>query len=220
MNGQGTNSITVNFPNTNFTGTISVKAVNACGAGNARNLTVRAVPSTPVSITGPTTACANQQNVAYNTAAIATATSYTWGVPSGSTITSGQGTPSITMNFGTTSGNVKVRAVNGCGAGSYKNLAVTINCREGVDDNGFNFVVYPNPSKDVFTVSTLPKLHNLAKFPTLIVRDVIGRIVYESSTILSDGLEFGNELKSGIYFAEIRFNDQWRIVKLVKDNQD
>src|SRR5439155_23931372 len=79
VNGQGTNSLTANFPSTNFTGTISVIANNTCMNSAARNLTVRAVPSIPVSITGPATACASQQNVGYSTAAVASATSYTWG---------------------------------------------------------------------------------------------------------------------------------------------
>src|SRR5205085_10409670 len=94
VNGQGTNSITVNFSSTNFVGVVSVKAVNGCGAGNARNLRVRAIPSTPVSITGPTAVCANQQNVTYSTSAVASATSYNWLVPSGASITSVQGTNS------------------------------------------------------------------------------------------------------------------------------
>ena len=175
VNGQSTNSITANFPSTNFTGTISVKAVNACGAGNARNLTVRSVPATPVSIAGPSTACSNQQNVGYSTAAVPSATSYTWGVPSGALITSGQGTPAITMNFGTTSGNVKVRAVNGCGAGSYKNLGVTINCREGMEGGMKDVMIYPNPGSNFFTVN-VESLQD-ANY-TIVVRDMIGRVVY------------------------------------------
>jgi hypothetical protein len=37
---------------------------------------------------------------------------YTWTVPSGANIVSGQGTNSITVNFGTTSGNVSVTEIN------------------------------------------------------------------------------------------------------------
>ena len=198
--------------------------MNACGAGAARTLTVRAIPATPLAITGPATACANQQNVGYSTAAIASATSYTWGVPSGALVTSGQGTNAIVMKFGTASGNVKVNAVNACGSGIYKTLAVTINCREEAE----NFqplqdvLVYPNPSKDVFTISlsATPALKGaLLDNYSLVVRDVMGRVVYQQSAISSSAVfDFGEELNSGMYFAEIKHDDDRKIVRLIKNN--
>ena len=52
--------------------------------------------------------------------------SYTWTVPAGATIVSGQGTNVVTVNWGTTGGSVGVAvAVNGCTTGSYTK-AVTI----------------------------------------------------------------------------------------------
>ncbi len=219
VSGQGTNSITVNFPSTNFTGTVSVKAVNTCGAGTARNLTVRAIPSTAVSITGPITACANQQNVAYSTAAIATATSYTWGVPSGSMITSGQGTNSIVMNYGTASGTVKVRAGNGCGAGSYKNLAVLINCREGFEaaaegSGQLAVVIYPNPSATMFTVKFNSSDDEIF---SLTVRDIIGKVVETYINIdTQQSFDFGAQLNNGIYITEILTGSERKIFRIVK----
>ncbi len=219
VNGQGTNSITVNFPSTNFTGTISVNAVNACGAGTARNLTVRAIPSTPVSITGPITACANQLNVAYNTAAIATATSYIWGVPLGSIITLGQGTNSIVMNYGTASGTVKVRAGNGCGAGSYKNLAVLINCREGFEtaaegSGQLAVVIYPNPSATMFTVKFNSSDDEIF---SLTVRDIIGKVVETYINIdTQQSFDFGAQLNNGIYITEILTGSERKIFRIVK----
>ena len=44
---------------------------------------------------------------------------YTWSVPAGATITSGQGTHSITVDWGTTSGDVEVNFSNGCAARTY-----------------------------------------------------------------------------------------------------
>ncbi|OXA90444.1 family 16 glycosylhydrolase [Flavobacterium hercynium] len=66
----------------------------------------------------------NENNKTYSINAIAGA-NYNWTVPAGASITSGQGTNTITVNWGTTGGDVAVVAtVAGCDAKSYK-LAVT-----------------------------------------------------------------------------------------------
>lgn len=49
---------------------------------------------------------------------------YTWAVTEDATITGGQGTTNILVNFSATAGNVSVRVENGCGNSEYKNLAV------------------------------------------------------------------------------------------------
>jgi len=66
----------------------------------------------------------NETSKTYSVNAIAGAT-YNWTVPAGATIASGQGTNSITVNWGTTGGDVSVAAtVSGCNVNTYK-LAVT-----------------------------------------------------------------------------------------------
>ena len=79
------------------------------------------------SITGSTSVCANATGVAYSISAVSGATSYTWTVPSGATVASGQGTASITVNWGSTSGNVAVTPSNSCATGTSNSLAVTVN---------------------------------------------------------------------------------------------
>jgi beta-glucanase (GH16 family) len=65
----------------------------------------------------------NETGKTYTLNAIAGA-SYNWTVPSGATITSGQGTNTVTVNWGTTGGDVSVAAtVSGCNVITYK-LAV------------------------------------------------------------------------------------------------
>ncbi|MBL1233484.1 MAG: PKD domain-containing protein, partial [Flavobacteriales bacterium] len=54
------------------------------------------------------------------------ATNYTWTVPTGATITSGQGTTAITVNYGTNSGSVTVTPSNSCGNGGLSSTSVTI----------------------------------------------------------------------------------------------
>lgn len=77
-------------------------------------------------ITGPATVCYNATGKVYSVAAIPNATGYTWSVPAGATIVSGQNTTSITVNFGTNSGNVSVFGTNSCSSGPSSNLAVSV----------------------------------------------------------------------------------------------
>jgi gliding motility-associated-like protein len=83
-------------------------------------------PAAPGAITGPISVCPGQ-TVTYSIAAVSGATSYTWTVPSGATIVSGQGTTSITVTWGFTSGNVCVYASNSCGNSVQTCVFVTVN---------------------------------------------------------------------------------------------
>jgi hypothetical protein len=83
-------------------------------------------PATPGSITGSTSLCENATNNTYSIAAVSGATSYTWSVPSGATIVSGQGTISVVVDFGVTSGDVSVTATNSCGTSVARTQAINI----------------------------------------------------------------------------------------------
>lgn len=83
-------------------------------------------PSTPGSITGSTTACESSTGNIYSISAVAGASSYTWTVPTGSLITSGQGTTSITVTFGTTNGIITVTANNSCGISGPATLTINL----------------------------------------------------------------------------------------------
>ncbi len=75
-------------------------------------------------VTGDNKVYQNETSKTYSVNAIAGA-SYNWTVPSGASITSGQGTNTITVNWGTTGGDISATAtVSGCTANTYK-LAVT-----------------------------------------------------------------------------------------------
>jgi hypothetical protein len=159
-------SITVSFGSSFTSGNITVAAVNGCGAGTARSISLSRLPATPASISGPTTVCRNQAGVVYSTPVVSGVT-YTWTVPSGAVITSGQGTASITVKFGCNSGNVTVRANNGCGSSTTRSLAVCVaSCRFGEPEpeeeiteavSAFEFVVYPNPGIGRVNIS-MPEL--------------------------------------------------------------
>ncbi|MDQ3291195.1 MAG: ice-binding family protein, partial [Bacteroidota bacterium] len=97
---------------------ISVTAINNCGNGEARAVTVtpvKAPPAVPGTITGNINVCAGTTNLRYSVKAVPGATSYVWVVPSGWTITAGQGTTQITVKAGATEGFITVKAKNTCG---------------------------------------------------------------------------------------------------------
>jgi uncharacterized protein (TIGR02145 family) len=78
-------------------------------------------------ISGDTSLAANATGKIYSIAAVNNADNYTWTVPAGASITSGQGTTSITVNFGGQGGNVSVTASNtSCGASQAQSLEVDV----------------------------------------------------------------------------------------------
>jgi len=83
-------------------------------------------PSAPGIITGSTSICSGQSGFVYSISMVGGATSYSWSVPTGATITAGQGTASIIVTFGSFSGNVSVSANNSCGSSTMSDLAVIV----------------------------------------------------------------------------------------------
>lgn len=122
--GQNTTGITLTAGST--TGTISVTASNACGTSpsNSISLTINSTPAQPGTITGTASVCSGTSN-AYSISAVGGATSYTWIVPTGSTITSGQSTTGISATIGSTSGTISVTAGNSCGTSSARTFGLT-----------------------------------------------------------------------------------------------
>ena len=76
-------------------------------------------------ITGNTTPCLYDTSVVYSISSVTGATTYTWTVPTGASVASGQGDTSITVNFGNICGNVCVTTDN-CGESVSSCLIVTL----------------------------------------------------------------------------------------------
>ncbi len=110
--------------------TFSIVATNGvCAPANMTNtpvVTVNAIPVTSV-ITGDNSVCANDAGDVYSVVNTVGST-YAWTVPAGATITAGQGTNSITVTWGTTSGNVSVVETSAASCpGLPVDFAVTVN---------------------------------------------------------------------------------------------
>lgn len=204
-----TNVITITAGSTS--GNIAVFANNACGQSSPRTLFVTGLtsPSTPSSISGPTGVCKNQAGVVYSTPLVANATSYTWTVPTGSVITAGQGTNTITVTFGTRKGRVSVKANNTCGSSANRSINVNITCREiNPDNSNINVEFNPNPVDDILNLEIESCVEGKC---SILVIDMIGKTHYINNINLHLGtntqtLDLSN-LSSGIYFLEVIQND-------------
>lgn len=124
--GQGTTSITVNFGAT--PGNVSVAAQDSCGISPPVLLLISLTnpPNAPGGMNGPSGVCANSGPVTFLIPSVTGATSYTWTVPAGATIISGQGTNVLVVDFGTTSGEVSVTADNACGSSAPVSMTVEV----------------------------------------------------------------------------------------------
>jgi len=149
------NSIVLNVPSTFTTGTLSVRAYNACGGNALRSVSLTRLPATPASITGAATVCPNQVGVVFTTPAV-TGVTQLWTAPTGATITAGQSTTSMTCTWGTAAGSVSVRSVNACGQSAALSKAITLAvCMEETQGDALQtrqFEVFPNPTNGVFTI--------------------------------------------------------------------
>ncbi len=131
LSGWGTNSISVFFPPTYTTGSVSVQSCVVCGRSALKSVVVaKTIPTAPLAITGPTAICryaGSVDSASYTIAAVAVATSYTWTVPVGASIISGQGTTHIGVMFASNAvaGSVTCKSNAGCGSSAARALAVT-----------------------------------------------------------------------------------------------
>jgi len=82
-------------------------------------------PAVPGVITGSSSVCANATGN-YSIVLVPNATTYTWTVPVGAVINSGQGTNTINATFGSTSGNITVTSGNACGTSAASTFVLTI----------------------------------------------------------------------------------------------
>ena len=141
-------------------GALLVYVTNACGAGAAKLINIFGKPSLPV-ISGPVCVLSKQLNLVYSAANPQAGVTYNWKVLStGGKITSGQGTSSVTVKWGTVSGSVSVAAINSCGNSARASMSVTVGCAgstiaKNEKTNMYpdeQIIVYPNPATNIATV--------------------------------------------------------------------
>ena len=233
VSGQGTNSILVNFPSSNFSGTISVTANNACGSSAARTRAVKAVPAVAVTINGPTIICSNSTGNTYNISSILSATNYTWTGPSGSHITANTITSvanvltttntAVMVNYGIVNSSSKlyVRANNSCGSGSLKTLNLipcTFTSIANEISNPDLIEVTPNPSAGSFTITFNEAVNGNYSF---MLYDMIGKRLFSEALKVNEKsfhhLLDLSKMEAGIYLLTISSPLEDKTIKLIKE---
>ena len=124
--GTGTSSINANIAATFVAGNINVTAVNACGstAGTARTVYGK-IPAATTAISGLTNVC-GVTTTTYTATGVVGAASYTWTLPTGLSSLSTAGSSITVQNTGFASGSISVQAINVCGTGAAKVLALSV----------------------------------------------------------------------------------------------
>ncbi|MBV6439997.1 MAG: hypothetical protein EPGJADBJ_01659 [Saprospiraceae bacterium] len=131
--GQDSSVVTVTWNNAG--GAVCVAAVNACGASTpvcqTVSVTTLANPTLPQ---GPGTACSGD-TATYSIPPVAGATSYLWTVPAPAAILAGQGTPNVTVGWGSAGAyTLCVVAINTCDTSLNSCLPVQVNSAPAMPD--------------------------------------------------------------------------------------
>ena len=119
------------------TGKVSVTSLGGTATSTA-TFTVNPLPGLVGTITGSTAVCPGA-TANYSIPATTNATSYTWTVPTGWTITAGQGGTSMTATAGSAgqNGSVAVLANNACGSTGDVNQVISINPIIATNNTGY-----------------------------------------------------------------------------------
>jgi hypothetical protein len=210
VSGQGTTCITVNFNGSLGSNSvcgyaaICVRAVNSCGLSQARCVNLSVAPSGYATVSG-LTYVNHGSTTTYSVGTISGATNYTWTVPSGWQIVSGQGTTSITVIVGSNSGNVSVVPSNACANGLMIKKYVIVTCWGRRDAEVADIIVpevniYPNPANDYFVIDSGDAIPVYVE-----VMDMTGKVVFNGSQIRQVEV---NNWTNGIYFVRMYFENE------------
>ncbi|MDQ3051717.1 MAG: proprotein convertase P-domain-containing protein [Bacteroidota bacterium] len=215
ISGQGTTAITFST-NTGFvSGQVCVTSFNGCSTSSSRCINIYSAPAKPSAINGPAAVCAQQTGVAFNVATMYGATTYTWTVPSGSNIVSGQGTNSIVVNFGNSSGKITCSAKNSCGNRGTLTKNISMNCRLQPGST-FTMEVAPNPARDRTAILLDGLTGNQVR---VIMINVLGKEVL-NKLVAPDGNSIELDLSalhSGVYHVSVWNGNERRSTRLVVD---
>lgn len=211
-------------------GSISVKSGNQCGTSTyASSKTLSKTPAKPGTITGPKNVGRNQAGLVYSVPAVAGLT-YTWTVPGVAKITAGQNTPSITVTWGTSGGNVTVKANNSCATSASTSLYVNLQGAAAPAITESSSVVVAPPVDDAFNVYPNPATAyaNLSfgaaagRRYSIVITDITGRKVIRRDGVAVAGINNlqvdVQQLSRGVYMVQlVQAGSPVQTIKLVKE---
>ena len=205
-----------------------ITSVNGIGSSvTSKSLTLSTTMAAVGTVTGGTTYSSCNQT--FSIPAVVGASTYTWTVPVGATVVSGQGTTSVVVNYGSLTGNqtIKVLATNSCGVSSaLKSVTLTSGACPIAKQSEFNnslineVKLYPNPATNVFNVElnastdTQMEMSVYSMNGSLVSSKNI-QVTEVNNTITEDI----SSLSTGIYFVKFTntSSNETIIKKLIKE---
>lgn len=180
-------------------GSITVEGTNSCDTaeGQPLQVNVSAPPVAPGQITDKSNVC---EGLVFAIDPVQGAESYTWAVPSGFTITSGQGTTTITVKADKADATGRVTVVATNGPCSSIEASATIDASKA--DGNLEFPKAFSPNGD--GIRDTWEIKNLEKFP---VNEVVIFNRWGSEVFRTKGYQnnwSGNKLEQGTYFYKVR----------------
>ena len=203
---------------------ISIVASNACGSSLPKTYVVSKVMGAITTISGPS-AVATCSQYTYTATPVVGAVSYTWTVPAGAQLVSGQGTNTVVVTFtGTlaTGAVLKVIATNGCSvsSASKSSSALTrVDCpnakQEVVSSVPFEVKAYPNPYTESFNLSLATSSEERVG---IVVYDMTGRLIEQRDVNTSDvsALQVGDRYPSGVYNIVVTQGEAVKTLRVIK----
>lgn len=158
---------------------------------------------TPSVITGSISVSNSAAGITYSVPALSGYT-YTWTVPAGASITSGQGTNAITVNFGTSSGNISLveTDASSCKIGPI-DLWVNVGATNVQSFNNTNTQLFFAQEDQSINI----KNYNQQAIQNLKLFSITGQLIQSWDKVeIKTYLE--NKLPSGIYILECEINQQ------------
>ncbi|MEO8086441.1 MAG: T9SS type A sorting domain-containing protein [Bacteroidota bacterium] len=207
-------TIALNFADSLDSVVVGVIAVNSCGATGESTITIYGRPDLPSVPAGNKSVCSSS-NEKYSTLGASGATSYVWTIPSGASIIGSDKGDTIVVHWGSTSGNVSVRAVNACGNSGDSSLAVVVNACRVANHNSQSISIdaYPNPSSGIINLDVK---QSVSADIEVNVYDIFGRLVLNRD-ITKPGNSFilnFDSFDKGTYFVKVITANEQEIIKI------
>ncbi len=215
-----TNAITVSFATTG--GNIQVTPVNTCGTSAPASKQVQIIPigsapcTAPVTsaIEGPSNLAPNIQNITFSVTQN-NESDYTWTVPAGATIVSGQGTNSIVVNFGSNGGTISVQESNIYGISAAVTKDVTM-ISTSLDESlltEMQINIHPNPSEKYSLLTITDPIEEVIDVTII---DIKGVVINHLHWNTSEPLLLDLNLNAGIYIVQLKIQEQLITKRLVR----
>ena len=218
-------SIIISVPAGFSRGLLAARGTNYCGTGAADSVQLQGKPSMPARIAGPQKVFANQTNVTYSVNDNNHNNVYNWAVPAGAVIASGQGTASITVNWGVSAGSISVNAsMPAASARKILNVGIKPGISIITSDvaelpiSSNNAQVFPNPARTTATISFYTKQQSACRIEVL---DLNGKLLLRKAVSLSAGTNSipidVSRYNAGMYIINVMTRQEKLQLKMFKE---